>query len=113
MLKVDDDLVILRSMVMDDPYRPGLSASPPVFHRDTAATACEQPVLMNCSALVARPVSRALTPRQHCNACRLALLPLPLLPEMKFTCGLQHRRALLGHEKEVWLCRQNSQLRTG
>lgn len=54
---------------------------------------------MNCSALVARPVSRALTPKQHCNACRLALLPLPLLPEMKFTCGLQHRRALLGHER--------------
>lgn len=90
-----------------------MSASSPVFHRDTAATACEQPVLMNCSALVARPVSRALTPRQHCNACRLALLPLPLLPEMKFTCGLHHRRALLGHEEEVWLCKQNNQLRKG
>ena len=90
MVKVEEDLVILRSMVMEEPNRPGLNASPPVFHRDTAATACEQPVLMNCSALVARPVSRALTPRQHCRACRLALLPLPLLPEMKLTCGLQH-----------------------
>ena len=51
--------------------------------------ACEQPVLMNWSTLEARPVARAFTPRQHCRACRLALLPLPLLPEMKFTWGLQ------------------------
>ena len=91
-VKVEDDLVILRSMVMMLPNTVGLNASCPVFHKETAATACEQPVLMNCSTLEARPVARAFTPKQHCMACRLALLPLPLLPEMKFTCGLQMSR---------------------
>lgn len=46
---------------------------------------------MSCLAAVPLPVFLAETPRQNCNACRIADLPLPFWPEMKLTCGLHPR----------------------
>lgn len=84
-VKMDEVLVILRSMVIWLPYKAGENASCPVFHRVTDARAWEHPVLMNASILAALPVSLAFTPKQLWTACRLALFPLPLLPQMKLT----------------------------
>jgi hypothetical protein len=46
---------------------------------------------MKCARLVARPVLRAVTPRQTCRPCMTALLPLPLVPETRVTWGLRGR----------------------
>jgi hypothetical protein len=72
----------------------------PVFHMDTDMVAELSPFLMKDFADVARPVARALTPRQNCSACRHALLPLPLVPLTKFTFGLPqagHRASTATH----------------
>ena len=57
------------------------------MHRVTTTRAEWHPRRTKPPSEVPRPIFRARTPRQHCRACRVALFPLPFLPEMKVTFG--------------------------